>query len=162
MVNFEDYLEYSPNGDLIWKFNPTRPKRVGTVADRPAGRGYKRVGVLGNRYRSHGIVWYLHHGVYPDYKIDQVIDHIDGNPSNNKIENLRLVTTKENQQNTKVREDNTSSVKGVHFCIRFNKWTARIAAGGKRVFLGYFSTFEEAKKARFTAEAKLWTCAKIH
>ena len=63
-----------------------------------------------NRYKAHRIVWVLHHGsIDPDL----YIDHIDGNPFNNKISNLRLVSPTENSRNAKMHVRNKTGVTGV-------------------------------------------------
>lgn len=160
MVNFEDYFEYDPEGFIRWKVQRGQRGKPGEIAGCRQTRGYWAVKLLGRKYLVHKIVWYLHHGVYPDYQEDQVIDHIDGDPKNNRIDNLRLVDTPMNQQNTKLRCDSTSGVKGVSFIPRFNKWCARININKKRTLIGYFRTFEEAKEARLKAEEVHYPCRK--
>lgn len=76
------------------------------------------------------------------------IDHIDCNKLNNKVENLRFATLKENQQNRSKNKNNTSGIKGVVYYKRSNKWLAYITFNGTRVSLGYFKTLEEAQGAR--------------
>ena len=151
MVNFEDYFVYDPEGCLRWKQHRGMRGKEGKKAGSERSR-YSYVQLFGKLYSVHGVVWYLHKGTYPDYSKDQVIDHIDGDTKNNRIENLRLATTSQNQQNTKIRVDNTSGVKGVSFIPRFNKWCARININKKRTLIGYFKTLEEAKEARLQAE----------
>ena len=68
------------------------------------------------------------------------------------IKNFNLVTPLENAQNSSLRKDNTSGVKGVHFNKRTNKWIARIQFNKKRISLGSFDTLEEAVEARRKAE----------
>lgn len=72
-----------------------------------------------------------------------LVDHRDGDSTNNTIANLRLATPTQNQANRKVQTTNTSGVKGVSWCSRMSKWKAYI----KRQHLGYFDNLEEAKKA---------------
>jgi len=78
------------------------------------------------------------------------VDHIDNDPSNNRIENLRWATREENSRNTRIRSDNESGVKGVSWCDRDQKWCARIKIDGITVYLGYYNTIEEATLARQT------------
>ena len=159
MENFEDFFYYDPEGFIRWKQRRGQRGKVGERAGSERTR-YCYVGLKGNLYSIHGIVWYLHHGVYPDYQKDQVIDHVDGDTHNNRIENLRLVTTSLNQQNAKLRTDSTSGVKGVVFYPRYSKWCARININKKRTLLGYFDTLEEAKEARYLAETIHYPCRK--
>jgi len=71
------------------------------------------------------------------------IDHINHNPSDNRIQNLRLVTREQNQANTKIRVDNTSGVKGVHYNKTHGRWVAELQAYHKK-YRRSFSTKEEA------------------
>ncbi len=157
MVNFEEYFRYTEDGNLVWVVRRGQRGKVGSVAGSKKGR-YMSVTLLGSSYPVHHIIWYLHHGHLPDYSKDEVIDHIDRNPFNNRIENLRLVTTSQNQQNTKVRKDSSTGVKGVTWYKPYNKWVARIKVQKKRILLGYFDSFEEAKEARLRAEIDLHPC----
>ena len=111
--------------------------------------GCRRIQINKVKYHAHRLVWLYHHGVWPD----KDIDHIDGNPLNNRIENLRVVTNQENSKNQKLRCTNTSGVMGAYFHKRDQKWIAQIKVDGKLIFLGYFGTFEEAVAARKSAES---------
>lgn len=82
----------------------------------------------------------------PDNK--QMVDHINCNKSDNRLENLRFATGSENQQNRVLNLNNTSGVKGVNFDRKSGKWLARIQIDGIRVHLGLFNTKEEAARAR--------------
>ncbi len=75
------------------------------------------------------------------------IDHINGNKSDNRIDNLRLATFSENSWNAEKRSDNTSGHKGVSFDKRRGVWVAYINAYGKRKHLGRFYLIEDAYKA---------------
>ncbi len=104
---------------------------------------------FGNRnMRAHRVAWYLYYGVWPD----NTIDHINGNPKDNRIANLRDVSQKVNNRHILVaRAHNHTECLGV---TRFrNKFRARITVDGKSIHLGLFKTAEDAKAAY--AEAKL-------
>ena len=73
------------------------------------------------------------------------IDHIDRNPGNNRIENLREVTQIQNMQNTKIHSLNTSGVKGVSWNTKNRKWVAQVHVLGKKAYLGMYNTLEEAE-----------------
>ena len=103
-------------------------------------------------YRAHRIIWLLMTEQDPGLKI---IDHIDGNPHNNKFENLRLATHHQNQCNQKKRSDNTSGLKGVSWSEERKKWQAGIHVKGKRIGLGRFNTKEEAYAAYCKAAQEL-------
>ena len=74
------------------------------------------------------------------------IDHIDGNPCNNKIENLRLANHSENMRNAKTRIDNKSGVKGISWCKSKNKWKVQLWFNGKQNYIGRFDNIEFAKE----------------
>jgi hypothetical protein len=79
------------------------------------------------------------------------VDHIDGNGLNNKISNLRICSNSQNQMNAKLRKDNTSGYKGVHWDAWSQKWRAEILADGIHYRLGRFKTKEDAIDARLKA-----------
>lgn len=108
------YDETSPTC-LRWKNTFYYPNKSGhtahTVAGKHSGRA-TRVVIGKDTFSVHRVVWILHHG-----EIDSrmVIDHIDGDTSNNKIGNLRLISQKENTRNRKQLKNNKSGVPGVFF-----------------------------------------------
>lgn len=128
------------DGMLIWKKNG-RP--VGTKG----GNHYKQIDVREDgqkvgRLRTHRVIFLMHHGEYPE-----VVDHIDCDKTNNKIENLRAATSAENSRNKRLLARNTSGYKGVSFNKRVNKWLAHIRTDGKLKHLGMFDTAESAHVA---------------
>jgi hypothetical protein len=82
------------------------------------------------------------------------VDHIDGCKSNNKVENLRWVTSSENSMNVKKTCKNTSGVTGVSWHKHREKWQANISVNRKSKHLGYYDSFDAAKRARITAVTK--------
>ena len=76
------------------------------------------------------------------------VDHIDNDPLNNCLFNLRWVTHQQNTFNKSMQKNNTSTVKGVYFYKKLNKWRAQIKSKGKNIHLGYFNNIEDAKLAR--------------
>lgn len=81
-----------------------------------------------------------------------MIDHIDGDKLNNRVENLRNVSQVENGQNHVRRKNNTSGVMGVRWDDRRSMWHTRINVKYQTIFLGYFQNFDDAVVARRTAE----------
>jgi len=106
---------------------------------KPNGKGYGHVGIGGKWYCTHRIIWLWHHGY-----LSKFIDHIDRNPMNNKIENLRPITLSENQHNQTKRINNSSGYFGVSFHKQTGRFVAYIGVDNKNTNLGYFPTPEEA------------------
>jgi hypothetical protein len=76
------------------------------------------------------------------------VDHIDRNPSNNNIRNLRWATDSENKMNCKKRTDNNSGCTGIYFRKDTHTWTTYINVNGKRENLRCFKTKEKAIAVR--------------
>lgn len=82
-------------------------------------------------------------------------DHIDGNPLNNRRENLRIATSAENQHNRSKPRNNKSGYKGVTWQSAVGKWRAQIKVNGKAIYLGLFTTPEAAHEAYCIAAREL-------
>jgi hypothetical protein len=82
----------------------------------------------------------------PDNK--PCIDHIDRNKINNNIFNLRLASHSENSQNRTIQKNNSSTVSGVSFNKKSNKWIVHISINGKLNYLGLYKDFDEAVQVR--------------
>lgn len=80
------------------------------------------------------------------------IDHRDGDRLNNQCGNLRPATKRQNGSNRKIHRNNSSGVSGVNWHKRIGKWQAQIRVNWERVYLGYFTNFEDAVAARKAAE----------
>lgn len=85
----------------------------------------------------------------------KVTDHINRNKLDNRKQNLRFCSYSVNNNNSNLRSDNTSGVKGVSFKKKSNKWKAEITNNGKYIFLGNFNTKEGAQKAYETHRISL-------
>lgn len=162
-------LRYEPEtGKLTWRHRTpemfsdgkySRERRCSTFnalhADCEAftsddGNGYLQGTLFFVGYRAHRVVWALHYGYWP---IEQ-IDHINGIRSDNRLINLRSVSSPENNRNQKLLSTNSSGTTGVSFDKRSGKWEAYIGVNGKRRLLGYFAAIAEAKTARKNAEVQ--------
>lgn len=76
--------------------------------------------------------------------INQEIDHIDGNRSNNKRDNLRICNSRQNKMNKSIQTNNKSGYKGVYWDKQLNKWRTRIKYKGKHIHVGLYSNLIEA------------------
>jgi len=129
------------DGKLFYKKSEGCMKKgseVGTVCQ----TGHLKTLIKRKPHLLHRIIFMMHHGFLP-----QFLDHIDGNPSNNRIENLRPATHSQNNLNRGKHKRNTSGYKGVTWVSTAGKYSTRIAINGKRFFLGYFDDAQEAHKA---------------
>jgi hypothetical protein len=133
-------------------------RRQGVVVGAEAGcitedgrTHYRLVQIDGIKHKAHRLAWLYVHGKLPD---DQ-IDHIDGDGLNNRIANLRDVTSRENCRNTRLRSTNKSGVVGVYFQKSSARWRAQIGTGSGNKHLGYFTDIKDAIAARKTAEIEL-------
>jgi hypothetical protein len=82
-----------------------------------------------------------------------LVDHIDGEVSNNNLENLRWATPVENSQHMRKFRKSATNVKGIYF--ENGRYRVRLSRDGKRLCLGYFDTLEEAKVVRKDAMMEL-------
>lgn len=111
--------------------------------------GYSHLKIDGKNYLAHRLIWLLTYRTWPKF-----IDHIDKNPMNNRIDNLRSATRQENNHNRGMNKNSSSGYPGVSFFKRDNKWMAYIRVNSKQTFLGYFDTPEEAFTAYMLAKIK--------
>nr|QMP82990.1 MAG: hypothetical protein [Caudoviricetes sp.] len=128
------------NGKLFWKERTSNKIKKDLEAGTLTSNGYRTVHVNGKRIRTHRIIYILHFGYAP-----YMIDHINGDKLDNRIENLRPTNHLTNQFNAKISIKNTSGVKGVVWCKDRNKWKVQIQKNKKTHFFGYFDTLEEAE-----------------
>ena len=125
------------NGHLYWK--KTGKGILKELAGWKDKLGYWYLGLNRKTYKIHRLVYLMHYGYMPEF-----IDHIDGNPSNNRIENLRPTTLMQNSWNQKNRKTNTSGHKGISWSKKAQKWTARCMIAGKSTFLGQYKNITQA------------------
>jgi len=109
---------------------------------RPNKRSYLRVALLGKDFRIHQLVAMAFLGHKPN-GMELVVDHINGNKTDNRVQNLRIVTQRENC----VGGNKTSDYKGVHFCNTAKKFIAKIYINGKSKYLGRFDRDIDASLA---------------
>ena len=138
------------DGQLYWK----EKTHSSIDLSKPAGcigkGGYRTIQIKGKIYKAHRLVWKYHYGKDPK----EFIDHIDGNKTNNNMENLREATNQQNGFNRGPQKNNKLGIKGVR--KDGNKYRARIIINGKEKHLGMFFTIEEAMLVREESEKKLF------
>ena len=110
---------------------------------------YRRTRYNGRLIAKHRVIFFEHHGWWPDE-----IDHIDGDRYNNAIENLRAVTHTENTRNAKLRKDSTTKIKGVSWHQASNKWRVQVRANKIHVCDKYIDDLELAELVAIEAREK--------
>jgi hypothetical protein len=111
--------------------------------------GYRYSTIQRQKMYAHRVIWKMAFGAEP-----REIDHINGNPADNRLCNLREVSHAANGRNLKRSRANSSGVTGVCYDAGRRKWRARICVNYRNQFLGSFDGFGEAVEARKAAEAK--------
>jgi len=104
--------------------------------------GYRRFQVTGRKWLEHVLVWYLHYGKIPK---GYELDHINGDRSDNRLDNLRLVTRSENSMNSKIFSNSKLGSRGVCLCLKSGKYKASITKNYKAHHLGTFDTKERSQ-----------------
>ncbi len=147
-------LAYDPvTGAMTWNVDRSSTARKGDNAGSMHKDGYLQI-----KFRGYGCSSFCHRlavvlmtGAWPDGEVD----HINGIRTDNRWENLRLVSRSQNMRNRKIGRRNTSGIMGVHWCKRFSCWKARIDKDGEKFNLGSFRNLLDAASARKSAEMRL-------
>jgi len=143
-------LEYIPEtGWFIWK-NSTGRSKAGTRAGNKQANNYRQIRLDNRLYLEHRLAWFYCFQEWPT----AIIDHINRDPSDNKLDNLREATQTENLGNMGISSHNTSGFKGVSYNKQRNKYEAYISINNKKKNLGLFNTAEEAFEVYLQATIK--------
>lgn len=145
-------------GSFVWRRVDGMPrmwitkhagKQAGTVDSK--GRVVLHVLMDKKSYRvfAHRLAWFIVHGILPDCGLD----HIDGNPLNNAISNLRDVTASVNMRNVPRYSRNTSGYCGVSWRKSTRRWDARVMVSGHMHNLGSYANIADADAAVRTFRA---------
>lgn len=137
----------STSGKAFWKLDKGKARK-GDEIKNIGSSGYIKLKIDNKSYQLHRIVWLIVYGEMPV----ETIDHINRNKLDNRIENLRLATKRQQMQNRCITKNNTSGVCGVHWVQRDKKWRAVIGDNKKKIYLGCYVSKLEAAKA--VADAK--------
>lgn len=139
-ARLKELLHYCPEtGRFTW----LKPRGVakGSSPGAMNGNGYIQIKIDYRRYMAHRLAWLYIYGEFPS----DMLDHINRIKTDNRLENLRLATNSENQQNAGLSKGNTSGAKGVSWHKVSGCWRVQIRAGGKKKHIGSFKDFELAE-----------------
>lgn len=145
-----ELLNYEPEtGLFIWKVDRPPRAKAGSRPTSPTKSGYLRASIDGKTYYQHRLAWLYTHGDWPK----GVIDHINGDVSDNRINNLRDVNHSTNLQNLRrARSDSQVGLIGVHRRNDTGRYTARIQINGRNATIGCFDSPEAAHEAYLSAK----------
>jgi len=151
-ARLKEVLNYNPDTGLFtWRkrdCNKFNAKFAGKVAGTNKSCEYTRILIDGNIYKAHRLVWLYVHGEWPRKEID----HINHDPIDNRLANLRDVSHLVNGRNSSLKKNSKTGVSGVNWHSAKKRWQSRINANGKRVHLGDYLDFFDAVCARKSAE----------
>ena len=139
------YFEYH-DGNLYWKVSPNPRAKVGTIAGTINRKGYRDIRLQKKPFYAHRAIFFIHHGYVPDQ-----VDHINGIPADNHIENLRPASISENGYNRIKRHGTVADAKNITWCKKDRRWIVRVNVDKQTIRVGAFTSLDDAKTAAFTA-----------
>ncbi|MCU4119362.1 HNH endonuclease signature motif containing protein [Variovorax sp. N23] len=150
-----DALTYDPaTGEFVSKSRGRKGLPAGCIN----GLGYQVIRIDKRLYAAHRLAWLYVHGKWPA----GVIDHINGQRADNRMENLRDIGKPQNHQNLKGAQTNgTSGYLGVTYNAKRKHFIAQIVVGGRFNYIGSFPTPELAHEAYLNAKRVLHPCGTL-
>lgn len=139
----EQWLSYDPEtGIFTWLVNRGKA-RSGKKAGSLNGRRYLAIRIDGKSYSAHRLAWLAFYGEWPIGEID----HINRIKTDNRIANLRVASSSQNEWNKNLQKNNKSGYRGVSWCTNELRWRAGIKINGRQIRIGTYDTPEEASVA---------------
>lgn len=139
----KEHLSFNfETGEILWvkypkKYNKVnKPKEAGSLHY----SGYRIICLMNKQYMAHRLIWAVYYNKWPD----GFLDHVDGNKSNNCINNLRLATRFQNGYNIGPKKISQSGYKNVQWDKDTNKWRVRVRVDGVRHHVGRFEKIDDA------------------
>ncbi len=133
-----ELFAYREDGNLI-RIKALPGNSAGAVVGTIGKERYFRTQINGRSYLIHRLIWLWHYGSLPTQ-----IDHINRNPLDNRIENLRPASQSQQRANTDIFKNNTSGFRGVVWHKVNRKWLVSLTIDNKTKHLGYFKDIEDA------------------
>lgn len=143
-----EVFEYK-EGALFWKIHK-RSVKAGQRAGTKSKAKYRLICLDGKLYLEHRLIFLLHHGYLP-----KIIDHINHDPEDNRIENLREASKQQNMFNSKKPITNTSGIKHVWFRKDTKKWIVEFVIDGKKQYFGQYVNKQEAAQRAVEVKKQL-------
>jgi hypothetical protein len=141
-------LQYNPATGLFrWRRRHHGMQKKGWFAGSDTVKGYKKIRIMGKDCLSHRLAWLITHGEWPEHQID----HINRRKGDNRLGNLRDVTSKENNMNHI----------GKGYVKRGGRFQAKIGIDGATKYLGNFDTAEEAHAVYLKKKAELFPIGEV-
>ena len=148
-----EVLQYDPGTGVFTRLRPSSHAKAGPINAKPHKyRGYIEFWVLGRLVKAHRLAFVFMTGSPPAGSVD----HIDGDRSNNRWENLRDVSNQVNSENRRsANANNRTGLLGVKHHKSTGHFEARIRTNGEQKYLGIYDTAEAAHAAYLTAKRNL-------
>lgn len=138
-----ELFSYDPESGILTRRTDVPKGKAGSAAGTRNSHGHLICRVDYKIYYVHRLIWLLAHGQAPP----QLIDHVNGDRSDNRLANLRPATYAQNKQNSVKSKSVRSGIKGAHYSTSEQKWRSSIGVNGTKIHLGWFSSKEEAAAA---------------
>ena len=140
----KEVLHYDPGtGAFTWLEQLSNRGPIGRAAGSQRSDGYVIICICRRRHYAHRLAFLYQTGELPEC----LIDHVDGDPSNNQWRNLRPATHSQNHANVDPSRNNKSGVRGAHWNKALGKWLAQASHRGVRYHVGYFDSLPAAAAA---------------
>ena len=137
--------DFKYENDKLYRLDKRNNKWSCCNDNKPSGKGYIPIKINKKIYKLHRLIYKYHNEEWDMiYSHNNEIDHININPLDNKIENLRILNCSQNCRNQNKKKNCSSKYKGVSWSKVISKWRAQIKINGKTKHLGLFDNEEEA------------------
>lgn len=139
-----EMFSYDPaDGVLRWRLDRSPKARAGAPVGCIHRSGYLVTLIRRKNYQVHRLIWAFVYGCWPP----EHVDHVNGVRSDNRLQNIRACSPSENGRNKGRQVNNTTGFKGVSFCSREGRYQTTCRVNGRKKWIGYFDTPEEASIA---------------
>jgi hypothetical protein len=153
-INSPSKLTWLPRQNISWNTKHANKHAGYLCTDNRGYESWKCTISYNNKkhdIKCSRVVFLLHNGYLTN---DKVVDHATNKSLDNSIENLREATQSQNSQNSKLRKNNTSGIKGVSWDEKRQRWEVKLYVNYKKIHIGYFLKLEDAKAAIEKARKK--------